>query len=317
MALTWQPADLRRLWPHAPQALVDGINAAKDTVLPKYDITTQPRICEFMGVNSEETGGGVRLDEDLRYSGPRLWTLFGRHQFASLDDAIAVAAHGAVAIADRIYGNRMGNRPGTDDGYAFRGQGLIQLTGRGNATNVAAWTGIDYVNHPEWLMDPAHCLEAAAAYWKHAGCNELADTGSVAAVTRRVNGGLINIQARVEWFNTWRKVPLVSLTDTTVITPAAMPLAAVQWIKLPPPLSGNDPSSYVFGSAKWAQAALNVLGTKPPLKVDGWFGTRSETALLDFQRVNNLPKTRDVTDGQVRLALAKALATAQPHSPSI
>lgn len=202
MTVTWRKGELHRLWPHAIAALIDGMEETKG-VLKEYAITNKPRLIQFLATISEETGAGTRLEEDLRYSGPRLWELFGKHHFHSLQDAVNVAHQGAQAIADRIYGHRMGNRPGTHDGYDFRGRGLMQLTGRSNYETVAKITGVDYLTHPEWLSDPNHCLQAAAAFWQQAGVNTIADTGNTTSVTRRVNGGLINLQARLTWVAVW------------------------------------------------------------------------------------------------------------------
>ena len=46
-------------------------------------------------------------------------------------------------------GNDLGNIPGTDDGYIFRGRGLNQLTGRGNYDHFGKKLGLDLVNNPE------------------------------------------------------------------------------------------------------------------------------------------------------------------------
>lgn len=202
MSVTWRQGELRRLWPHAPSELIEGMERTK-RVLVQYEINTKVRLIQFMATISEETGAGMRLDEDLRYSGARLWELFGKHHFHSLIDAVTVAHQGAMAIADRIYGGRMGNKPGTHDGYNFHGRGLMQLTGRENYEVVSKASGLDFLGHPEWLSSPDHCLLAAAAFWKYDKVNQVADTGSTSAVTRRVNGGLINLSARLTWVAIW------------------------------------------------------------------------------------------------------------------
>ena len=69
--------------------------------------------------------------ESLRYSPERLYSMFPKY-FKDVDEARKIAAQGEQAIGDRIYGGRMGNAP--DEGYKYRGRGLIQLTGKDNYT---------------------------------------------------------------------------------------------------------------------------------------------------------------------------------------
>ena len=60
---------------------------------------------------------------------------------------------------------------------------------------------------------------------------------------------------------------------------------------------------------KWLQTALNLLGTKPPLDVDGEYGPLTTEAVLQFQKVHGLVVdgwAGDDTHSAVQLALSKA-----------
>lgn len=50
---------------------------------------------------------------------------------------------------DLVYGGMLGNRPGTDDGYTYRGRGGLQITGRANYAACGAKCG-----HPEVVDNP-------------------------------------------------------------------------------------------------------------------------------------------------------------------
>lgn len=59
---------------------------------------------------------------------------------------------------------------------------------------------------------------------------------------------------------------------------------------------------------KWLQTALNVLGTTPPLEIDGEYGSMTKDAVLQFQKAHELIAdgwAGDATHAALQLALAK------------
>lgn len=194
---------LDRRWPRAAHSLIDGIAfAAAAGVLARYEINTPLRLAHFLAQISEETGGGTAIEENLHYSAERAHQVWpSRFPTAA---AAAPYAHNPRLLADNVYGGRMGNRAGTDDGWNYRGRGLIQLTGKELYREIGAICGLDLVGHPELASDPSHCLEVAAAYWKKAGVNAFADRDDLRGETQRVNGGLINLAARQGWLTAWK-----------------------------------------------------------------------------------------------------------------
>ena len=87
------------------------------------------------------------------------------------------------------------------DGYRYLGRGLIQITGHANY--VAARIGMsdipglpDFELRPDLLAAPRWAALSAAWFWKHHGCNELADADEFETITRRINGGLNGYDTR-------------------------------------------------------------------------------------------------------------------------
>jgi hypothetical protein len=59
---------------------------------------------------------------------------------------------------------------------------------------------------------------------------------------------------------------------------------------------------------KWLQTALNILGTDPPLDVDGEYGSLTKAAVTQFQETHGLVAdgwAGDVTHVALQLALSK------------
>ena len=186
-----------RVDPHARRDIVAMVADHAATALPKWSITTSTRLAHLLGHCSVETGGFTSIEENLNYSAARLLQVFPSHFTAA---SAAAAAHNPRAIAIAAYGGRMGNRPGTDDGWTFRGQGLLDCTGRDTVARLAARMGVSPETCAAWLIDPARALECAAALFVMLGCLPYADKGvvhqTIVDTTRRVNGGMNGLAAR-------------------------------------------------------------------------------------------------------------------------
>lgn len=74
-----------------------------------------------------------------------------------------------------IYGNRMGNHPGTDDGSNFIGRAAPQVTGRDGYAEISKRTGKDFVNNPTAITAPEVQPEVTQAFWNWKGFNRFAD----------------------------------------------------------------------------------------------------------------------------------------------
>ena len=95
----------------------------------------------------------------------------------------------------------LGNvQPG--DGERFKGHGLIQVTGRYNhaqcrdGLRARGLACPDFEAEPETLTIPIWAAHSAGWYWASRDINELADRDDIAAVTKRINGGLNGIEDR-------------------------------------------------------------------------------------------------------------------------
>lgn len=198
--------NLKRQWPHGDQhvpGLIEGIASAAPSVFPKYGLTSDLVIAHAMAQFSEECGAGLEMVENMNYSAERLREVFPTHFTGSMAQRYA---HNPRMIADVAYGGRMGNKPPpSDDGWNFRGRGLSQVTGREGYQNLAEKTGLDLINEPEWLSDPAHALECGVADFVLCGCLPFAEHDDLIGVTRHLNGGLNGLSVRRDWLAKWKR----------------------------------------------------------------------------------------------------------------
>jgi len=239
-----------------------------DTLFQEHGITTPLRMAHFLAQALHETGGFTVLRENMNYSASRLIEIFGvGHHSASVTSTEAEnLAHQPEAIAERVYGlgnprkaRELGNTH-SGDGFRYRGNGVLQTTGRGNHQRMGKACGIDFVGSPELVVAPEHALKPALYEWTENNLNASADKNDIRTITLCINGGLIGLPEREAWLNkVW---PLLSADSQP-----AEPWEA----------SAED------DNIKWLQEALNNLGANPKLVIDGRYGPATRQAVKDFQ----------------------------------
>lgn len=73
-------------------------------------------------------------------------------------------------IFNIVYGGRLGNVAGTNDGSTYKGRGIIQITGKNNYKKVGDAIGVDLVNNPTLLeTDKDIMLRASLSYLRDSG----------------------------------------------------------------------------------------------------------------------------------------------------
>ena len=163
-------------------------------VFDKYSINTLNRQACFIGQCMHESGGFKLLEENLHYSSGALMRTWPS-RFPDQDTADKFA-NNPEKIANKVYGGRMGNVE-DGDGWKYHGRGLIQLTGKDNYANCGSGLGVDLLSNPEWVATPEYASLSAGWFWNKKGLNELADVMDIETMTKRINGGTLGLDDRL------------------------------------------------------------------------------------------------------------------------
>ena len=189
---------LDKLKGHIPDAVIAMI---PDTAA-KFQINTPLRLAHFLAQCGHESGGFRATQENLNYSAKGLNGIFKK--YFPTEAAAAAYARNPEKIANKVYGNRMGNGPeSSGEGYKFRGRGYIQLTGKENYTAFGKAIGEDIPSNPDKVASQ-YALLSAAWFFSKNGLHKMADGGAtdavVTSITKRVNGGTIGLADRIKHF---------------------------------------------------------------------------------------------------------------------
>lgn len=253
---------LEQLWPNGDQKVAGlraGIIETAPAVFAKYRIDTALQLAHVMAQISHECGAGHDVVENLNYSPERMMQVWPSRfpSFASTEPY----SHSPRALANKVYNGRMGNRPGTDDGWNFRGRGGSQTTGREGYERVREQTGLDVVANPDILIEPKHFLECAVADFIRCGCISFAKADDILNVTKQLNGGTVGLAARKNWLLKWKAQNVAVPVEKPVPTqpapkpPRSRPAAPTLG---PMPKSGLGPRSISSKSGFW-ESILNIL----------------------------------------------------------
>ena len=191
---------LAQLLPGNPY--LDHWHHALEQALPDYDINTPQRVAAFVAQCAHESGGFKALKENLNYKAVTLRKIFPKYfpndaianQYASLPNK-------QEAIANRVYGGRMGNGDeASGDGFRYCGRGLIQLTGKQNYQNFADSIETPVEDIPEFLATFEGAVQSACWFWEANNLNQWADKGDILTLTKRINGGTIGLEDRIKHY---------------------------------------------------------------------------------------------------------------------
>ena len=179
---------------------VDHWCEALNAILPEYEIDTSQRVAAFLAQCAHESGGFKFLRENLNYKAESLVRVWPR-LFPNLD----VARHyekKPELIANRAYGNRMGNGPEeSGDGWRYCGRGLIQLTGKNNYSAFAESIETPVEEVTAYLETFEGAVQSACWFWETNNLNQCADRGDILTMTKKINGGTLGLEDRTRHYH--------------------------------------------------------------------------------------------------------------------
>ena len=202
---------IKQLAPNARSSYREAFQNGQAELDQRGISATPLRVAHFMAQVLHETGGLAIQIESLNYSTERLPIVWPTRFKPTGPLDPAAFSHNQQKLGNEVYAGRMGNT-GPNDGFTYRGRGLLQLTGRDSykeatttlrAQNPAA---PDFVVSPDDVFSAQWCLAVAAAEWASKGCNAFADLDDIRKVTRAINGGLVGLGDRTEWLRLTKAV---------------------------------------------------------------------------------------------------------------
>jgi putative chitinase len=208
--------------------------------LSSSGITDKRAQANILAQVDAESAGRADRKENLNYTPEQLLKTFPK-KFKDLGEAQAVVAQGQEAIGNKVYGGRMGNAE--NEGFLYRGRGLIQLTGKQNYEKFGKMLGVDLVKNPDLAADPEIAKQIAVAYFaeKQKAGVDLSDIKQVGKAVGYA-GGDAETQKRAGLAN-------VYLEDTKMAAPATAPTAASSAVPATAPATAPTAASSAVPAA--------------------------------------------------------------------
>jgi predicted chitinase len=153
MTINLSETDLRRIFPHAIEAVMSSVAAEWNDTLGAYGLNaTKTRLAFFMAETSAETGGWRGMVEGGEFSG----------------DRDLYKGRGLIQLTGKSNYQAIGEKLAQD----FPNSGLV----------------FDIANNPQLVSQPKYVLKTAVAYWDLNKLNTICDTGDFLHLSNRING---------------------------------------------------------------------------------------------------------------------------------
>jgi len=161
------------------------------SVLEQYQIDQTPeRLGMFLAEWAHESNF-ISVRENMNYrDAQHIFDTFSNRGRRFQNKAQCVPlVNNPQALANAVYNGRMGNRPGSNDGWLYRGGGWPQLTGRDAYAGYGSRLGLDLLGNPSLILKPEVSAAVCGLFWSDRGLNRFADAGDLVSVTQKINGG--------------------------------------------------------------------------------------------------------------------------------
>lgn len=163
-------------------------------------LNSVPRWAMWLAHCGHESQSFRKLGESFDYSPQRLLIVFPRYFTAETAAKVGRTAQAPAdqkAIAEIVYGGRLGNRPGSGDAWNYRGGGLPHLTGRNNYRAAGKHLGLDLLAEPDLIRtNRRYAAKVAAYFWDAHNINQYADAKDLRGATKVINGGTNGMEDR-------------------------------------------------------------------------------------------------------------------------
>lgn len=244
---------VRQIFPRAPQSIIDAFVANQAPLADVGLLNSAQRLSYCLANVHAETGGFSipKLTENINYTAERMAQVWpNRFPNAASVRAKYGTDYGWQRKAfDDIYGNRMGNRPGTSDGSRYIGRGGPQVTGRDGYNEIGRRVGVDLLNNPEAAGSPELQPAIIAAFWDWKKLNAKADAGDFLGCVKVWNGGTNGLAER--------KAQLARISKIVAGLPTA---SAAPTTKTTPPKAANDNVPAPVSSTGWGAFFSTLAG---------------------------------------------------------
>lgn len=289
--MTVTVSQLKRLFPAAKaeivRAIVDNWHEAEAA-----GITTQKRLAGFFANIGHETGGLTKLVESLNYTTAARIQKTWPTRFKTVAAAQPYVRQ-PTKLANYVYNGRMGNKAGSNDGWNFRGSGMMQTTGREGFEKIGDALGLDLVGQPNLLRDPIIAFRSAVIEWERRGCNALADAGKIRECRIKINGGTIGLAEVMALYA--RGLDAFKAPGPRTVGLADLHSAPLDDVG--PEIDDEEDEPVVESPAliKLVQDQLRAKGYFEVGSPNGKYGNRTRDAIMSFQSDNGLDITGEVS----------------------
>ncbi|MCK9369761.1 glycoside hydrolase family 19 protein [Candidatus Dojkabacteria bacterium] len=171
---------------------VVGPGTAK-VMMEELGIQSKIAFCHFIAQIQHESGSFTAGRENLNYSADALSKLFGKY-FKTISPN--TVARQPEKIANIIYANRMGNgNISSGDGWKYRGNAGLQLTGRANHELFFKSVGLPLDTDPNVILTPEYYFSSAKFFfdtnhlWQYCGDKSNA---CILKISKAINLGSVN-----------------------------------------------------------------------------------------------------------------------------